>query len=240
MLVFGDVHADYEAFMRAYKYAEEHNLFFMSLGDLVDRGAFPWEVVTHMHSFMSEGKAGFTIGNHDNKFRRFHYGAEVVFSVDGRRTLDTVGPEKQKEFLRIYTEVVEMPIFSSFFHKFGDFRIVHAASHPCMWEDHGNIGKTAESRFIVGESTGQVDETGYPVRLYNWIEEIPAGQTVIVGHDRMPIHNIPITKPLEMTNNQGGKVIFMDTGGGKGGFLSGVVLTHHEDEFKIDRFVEFK
>src|SRR5271165_4267406 len=84
MLVIGDVHADYESFMAAHYYAETHNLFLMSLGDLVDRGSFPFETVFKMHESMKAGKAGFTIGNHDNKYHRFHNGARVSFSSDAK------------------------------------------------------------------------------------------------------------------------------------------------------------
>jgi len=45
MLVFGDVHGDYDSFKRAYDYARSENFSFMSMGDLVDRARKPFEVV---------------------------------------------------------------------------------------------------------------------------------------------------------------------------------------------------
>ncbi len=240
MLVFGDIHADYESFMRAHTFAKAHNLFFMSLGDLVDRGSFPFEVVSHMAAMMAAGEAGFVIGNHDDKFRRFYNGAKVSFSLDARHTLATVGPEKQDEFLKMYTGVVEMPVFSGYYHTFGDISVVHAACHPSIWENPGKIGDSARSRFLYGETNGEKHSDGYPVRLYNWIDDVPMGKTVIVGHDRVPINNVAITRPMVVNNNHGGKVIFTDTGCGKGGFLSGVVVMHNKGSFKVDRFVEFK
>lgn len=239
MLVFGDIHSDYISFMKARTYAEEHNLFFMSLGDLVDRGDHPFEVVSAMAKYVADGSAGFTIGNHDDKFRRHSLGNKVSFSKDGKDTLASVGAERMDEFLKLYVSMMKTPILSGMFHKFDDFTIVHAASHLCMWEDAVVLGKSAQSRALVGETTGKLLEDGYPERLYAWIEEVPMGQIVIVGHDRMPIHDKPITEPMHITNNIGGKVIFMDTGCGKGGFLTGVVMKH-DIYFKIDRFVEFK
>lgn len=239
MLVFGDVHADYELFMKAYHYAEHNNYFFMSLGDLVDRGSFPYEVVSKMHEIVKAGKGGFTIGNHDDKFKRFAGGAKVSFSYDGRNTLANVGPERQVEFLRMYTEMIDTPVLSGMFHTFDDIILIHAASHPDMWTANANFSSAAKSRALYGEITGKKLSDGYPERIYTWIEEVPIGKTIIVGHDRMPIYDIPIVEPLIRTSNHGGKVIFTDTGCGKGGYLTGTVVVH-DKRFKVEKFMEFK
>ena len=240
MLVIGDIHADYETFLRACNHAESNNLFLMSLGDLVDRGSFPFETVSKMRDLMMAGKAGFTVGNHDDKYRRFHKGNKVSFSADAKRTLADVGPERQEEFLRIYAEVVEAADFSALVHHFDDITLVHAASHKSMWADKAGVLKdAARSRALYGETNGETHPDGFPVRLYTWIEEIPMGKTVIVGHDRKPIFNVSITEPLVRTNANGGKAIFIDTGCGKGGFLTGAVITHKK-HFNIDHYVEFK
>lgn len=239
MFVVGDTHSDYESIVRAYNYAEENDLFLMSLGDLVDRGPFPYETVKAYLKWMITGRAGFTIGNHDDKFRRYYHGAKVSFSSDAKRTLATVGPERQDEFLKMYVDIVEMPTFSGMYHVFDDIILVHAASHPCMWEGNDRFGESARSRALFGETNGEVYDDGYPVRLYNWIDEIPMGKTVMVGHDKMAIHNIPLMAPLTKPNKNGGKAIFMDTGCGKGGFMSGAVITCNK-HFKIERTVELR
>ena len=240
MLIFGDVHGDYQSFDRARKFAVGENFLFMSLGDLVDRGRQPYEVIESMHSMMQNGRAAFTIGNHDDKHYRGIAGNKVSFSRDAKQTLDDVGPERIFEYQRMYKEIIEDKVLSGLYHKFGDFSLVHAASHPCLWEQTVEVGKTARSRFLVGETNGERGDDGYPVRLYNWIDEIPMGKIVIVGHDKQPIHNKPITEPMQITNATGGKVIFMDTGCGKGGFLTGAVILHGKKGFVLDRFVEFK
>ena len=66
------------------------------------------------------------------------------------------------------------------------------------------------------------------------------GKTVMVGHDKMPIHNINITEPMIVQNKNGGKVVFLDTGCGKGGFLTGAVMMSGKKGFALERFVEFK
>lgn len=240
LLVFGDIHGDYESFEMAADFAQENDLFFMSLGDLVDRGPQPYEVVQSMHRMMGERRAGFTIGNHDHKFHRYANGANVIFSQDGKQTLISVGPDRTADFLKMYADINDHIFFSDFFHTFDDFSLVHAASHPCIWENPAVIGKTEKYMFIVGETNGEKMDDGYPVRLYNWIDKIPKGKTVIVGHDKMPIHGINITEPMIVPNKTGGTAIFLDTGCGKGGFLSGAVMIPGKNGFMIDKFVEFK
>ena len=240
MLVFGDIHSDYKTFMSAYEFATANNLFFMSLGDLVDRGSFPYETISGMLSFIKAGTAGFVPGNHDDKFYRLSQGKTSSFSVDAKRTLADVGPEREVEFLRMYAEIFETPVYTSLFHTFGDFIMVHAASHPHMWDSTVKFSKGVNSRALYGETNGERYDDGYPVRLYSWIDEIPMGKTVFVGHDRAPIHNVAITEPMTVTNSRGGRAIFMDTGCGKGGFLSGAIITTDRRKFKFDRFVDFK
>lgn len=240
MLVFADVHGDYDSFKRAHDYARSENYFFMSLGDLVDRARKPFEVVKAMHECMRDGLGGFVVGNHDEKHHRGAKGNKVSFSRDAKQTLEDVGEARKEEFSRMYTEIVEDKMLSGLFHIFDDLTLVHAAGHPCIWEGVNVVGKTARSRFLVGETNGDTYEDGYPVRLYNWIEEVPTGKTVIVGHDKQPIHNVPITEPMVVSNKNGGKVVFLDTGCGKGGFLSGAVVLHDKKRFKFDRFMEFK
>ncbi len=239
MLVFGDVHADYESFKRAYEYAIAHNYFLMSIGDLVDRGSGPYQVVSRMAELAEVGKAGLTIGNHDDKFNRFYKGAKVSFSVDAKNTLANVGAEKQYDFLKMYSTLVERPMFSSMFHTFDDITLVHAASHASMWDSTIKFGSEARSRALYGEVNGKMNERGFPMRFYNWIEDIPMGKTVVVGHDCSPIFNVDITEPMVKTNSKGGRAVFIDTGCGKHGILSGVVVTHDKKHFKIGDFVKF-
>lgn len=239
MLVFGDVHAEYDSYMKAFNYADANNLFFMSLGDLVDRGHSPYEIVSHLSELVKNGRGGLIIGNHDDKFRRLFLGNKVSLSADAKGTLVDVRPDRHDNFLKMYYDIMETPMYSGVFQKFDDIIIVHAASDKSMWDDTVSFDKTARARALVGETKGEIDSRGFPVRLYNWIEEIPTGKTVIVGHDRTPIFNVPIKEPLVRTNSNGGKAIFMDTGCGKGGFLTAAVIVY-DKHFKIDHYEVFK
>jgi len=239
-LVVGDTHGDFQKFKAASDYATEHNLFFLSAGDLVDRGDNPYEVVELMHARMQAGTGGFIRGNHDDKFYRYAASAKVSFSRDAKKTLADVGAEREAKFLSMYTEIIDMPVVSDMYHKLDDIAIAHAASHPAMWDSTLKFGSEAKSRALFGEVNGEKDEDGYPVRLYNWVNEVPMGKTIIVGHDRTPVFNKPLYAPLERRNSNGGRAIFIDTGCGKGGFLTGLILSLNHGKFEVSTHVEFK
>lgn len=238
-LVISDVHGDYCSFKFAQDYALKEGLFLLSLGDLVDRARQPFEVVSAMYNLIIKGLAGFTIGNHDDKYYRAYLGNKVIFSSDAKQTLDDVGQDRLGEFYKMYAGIIEHKTLSGIYHKFDNFTIVHAACHPCMWNNE-KFGKSERWRCLIGEVSGETYEDGYPIRLYNWVEDVPKDNVVIVGHDKQPINNIFITEPMQVTNLCGGKVIFLDTGCGKCGFLSGVVILNSENGFIIDKFMEFK
>jgi protein phosphatase len=240
ILVFGDIHGDYKSLMTAYEYAEQNNYFFLSLGDLVDRGPNPFEVVECMSTLINAGRAGFTVGNHDDKFYRYYKGASVTMSNDAIQTLIDVGDNRKESFLSMYAEIIENTNYSNIFHEFDDIVLVHAASHDSIWDKTKKFNKSAKHSALYGEVNDEIYETGFPIRMYNWVDNIPSNKTVIVGHDRAPIHNVAITEPLIKINNAGGKAVFIDTGCGKGGFLSGAVIDIEDNVFKFKNFVDFK
>lgn len=240
MLVISDVHGDFVQFKKAVDFAEANDLFLLSAGDLVDRGDKPYEVVELMYELVYTGRAGMTIGNHDDKYLRHFRGSKVRFSRDASKTLSDVGEARMDKFLKMYADIMEIPVFSGMFHKFDDIVVAHAASHKSMWDESLPFGSEAKSRAFYGEVNGEKDEEGYPVRLYNWVDEVPMGKTIIVGHDRNAVHGIPLVAPLEQRNSNGGRAIFIDTGEGKGGFVSGVVIKHEKSKFKITEYVDFK
>lgn len=240
MVTVADIHGDFESISKAYAYAKGENYFFLSLGDLVDRGSHPYEVVELMYHAIYDGRAGLIVGNHDDKFIRYADGAQIKFSADGRGTLWSVGDDRMAEFLRMYKFMSTEPLLTGYYQKFDEMVFVHAASHSALWGSDFKLDAKVKARFLVGETNNEYYEDGYPKRLYNWVDKIPMGRTVIVGHDMQPIHNIRIIEPLVKTNVNGGKVIFLDTGCGKGGFLTGAVFANEKKKFKFVEFKEFK
>ena len=115
----------------------------------------------------------------------------------------------------------------------GDTHITHGGFTASYWTDEVDQKKFNRARLFgeIDKSKPFVEWNGqhYPHRTYEWTNAIPNGSTVIVGHDRSPFEEVPafesnINEVTTSINSQGGTVIFTDTGAGKGGFVSGVVI----------------
>ena len=100
---------------------------------------------------------------------------------------------------------------SSLIVSLGNIVLVHAAVHPDFWKNGKN--NEIENYALYGES----DASAYPeFRLsYKWIDYIPKDCIAIVGHEAQSQ-----MYPLSVPTSKGGKVVFLDTGSGKGGPLS--------------------
>jgi protein phosphatase len=77
------------------------------------------------------------------------------------------------------------------------------------------------SRALFGQTiAGELTDAGYPVRVLDWVDYIPAGLTVYCGHDNRSIDG----RPHIAEGKRGGRAVFLDTGAGKGGHLSWIDL----------------
>ena len=127
----------------------------------------------------------------------------------------------------------------------GDTQITHGAFTKYYWTDEVNAKAQNRPRLHgeIDKSKPLVEWNGqqYPARTYAWVDAIPSGKTVIVGHDRSPFHETPafesnINEVVQQTNALGGTVVFTDTGAGKGGFVSGVVL---DEQGNVEEVIHF-
>ena len=95
----------------------------------------------------------------------------------------------------------------------GRFLFVHGAAHHSIWGDTLFRVEDESKRMAMamfGETTGKTDADGFPERLYDWVDTVPARHTAVVGHAVLST-DAPVTK----TNDKGGKAIFLDTGSSK-------------------------
>ena len=217
-------------------FAMDKDLDLIFVGDLVDYGPNPAEVIKLANSLLN---ARFIEGNHDNKIHRYTKGNDVVIGENQQGTVDAL---EDPEVLQAWTELYnKMTSYVSV----GDTYITHAGFSGEFWEgvDNKNVRKT----FMFGEIDNNlptIERFGqmYPHRAYGWTGSIPQGKTVIVGHDRSPFQQEPafdsnINKVVVSENHLGGIVIFTDTGAGKGGFVSGVII---DDAGVVQDFVSFE
>jgi protein phosphatase len=223
--VVGDVHGEAEAFRFAVAGARESGLFIVQLGDLTDYGPDAPGALRLAFSLLDRGDGLFLLGNHDLKLRRALTGAAVRSAPEATpRSLAQLAEAPDGEALcaRAVAEIARAPAWW----RCGEVLCVHAAFHPAMLEHPPppEAGATKPgpivSRALFGQVTGRVQTDGYPERLIGWVDRIPEGLTVLVGHDRRATDG----RPLEVTGRAGGRAIFLDLGAGKGGHLAWVDL----------------
>ena len=226
-LVIGDVHNESNLLGLANDYALQNELQMVFVGDLVDYGPTPAETIHMAHDLMQNHSAIFIEGNHDNKIFRYLKGNDVTVSHGMIPTAEAMeDTDVADKFKWIYENM--KPLFV-----IGDTHITHGAFTSSYWSNDVNESAHNRARLYgeIDKSKPFVEWNGqhYPHRTYAWVDAIPNGKTVIVGHDRSPFEEVPafesnINQIVSKTNEQGGTVYFTDTGAGKGGFVSGVIL----------------
>lgn len=227
---FSDVHGHANKLKKGIRYALKNNLFSVFLGDLIDGHNKPLETVLAVKAILDEGTGVLVIGNHDDKFYRYAKGNPVILKTQNKQTLKDVGTKNAALFLQTMIDLNEHTN-SDYHFEYDNWVFVHGGCHEEVWEQPETLSTKARHRALYGEVNGEVDENDFPVRLYNWVDKIPAGKNVVVGHDRKPYagEKLADTGPLDHTNDQGGRVIFSDCGCGKGGQLTLTVFKFEGD-----------
>lgn len=238
ILVVGDIHGDEESMWSALQFASINDLFFMSLGDIVDYGAKNYECSINMGYFVERQKGAMVIGNHDFKFWKYicqRAQGEIKVQVKGGMVSTVNQFEKSDEGVRQrWIDDFEIIMRNSAFHYVIDnMMFVHGGAHKNLWstKSSSSLPSKLRSRALFG----QIDpvnrfneETGYPNRIYDWIDDVNNNEEpklIFVGHDIQSKDAPVIKSSLDGTV----KVCFMDTGCSKGGKLSGMVLKRDKD-----------
>ena len=232
VIVVGDVHGNINELDAVIALANETKSHLLFLGDIVDYGYFNLTVIDVIYELLRAGKAHMVWGNHERKLDRW------INADFGRSFKGMIGTGLAMTVEEINAAVIASPLFKDrFLAKWrfiaancrqhfvvGDnYMFTHGAATKEMWDmlnKHSLFGEHQNMAFF-----GQVDkelplrQDGMPNRVYYWVNDIPAGKTVVVGHD-------PRSKetPFVVTNAVGGRAIFLDTGSSKGGPLSHLVI----------------
>jgi protein phosphatase len=150
------------------------------LGDLVDRGP---RIVDTLKIVMTMSQAGSALcvpGNHDIKLKRKLEGRDVTISHGLDRTLaelDQQPPEFRAAVQQFIDDLVSHYVFDE-----GRLVVAHAGMKEEM-QGRGS-GKVRDFA-LFGETTGETDEFGLPVR-YNWASEYRGRASVVYGHTPVP------------------------------------------------------
>lgn len=242
VLIIGDVHANLPGFRKAVQFASSNNMHLICVGDLIDNGNDGPAVTKMMLELVKQNKASLIVGNHEWKIIRWIKGNDVKITPPNQITVDQMNNDSS--FLENFKELFE---FTKDFIKLSDsIYITHAAVDKSFWNSNDVPTKKDLAVFKHGVSdTSKIyhyrGET-YPIRVYDWVNDVPAGIKLFVGHDPRPMIGVPDfdnfqSAPEVVTNDLGGTVTFLDCGSGKGGSLCGVVLNTVTNE--SENFINF-
>lgn len=172
------------------------------LGDLVDRGPRIPDVLRIAMDMVEEGKALCVPGNHDDKLKRWLQGKRVRIAHGLEQSIEQL-EDHPRRFRRRVLAFLE-GLVSHYVLDGGRLVVAHAGLKEEM---HGRTAGQVRSFAMYGETTGESDEFGLPIRL-NWAAGYRGSATVVYGHT-------PVHRP-EWLNN----TINIDTGCVFGGRLT--------------------
>jgi protein phosphatase len=150
------------------------------VGDLVDRGPRIPAVLATVMNMVETGAALCVPGNHDIKLMRKLRGRDVQIThglADSIAQLDAEPPEFRDRVMRFIDDLVSHYVLDD-----GKLVVAHAG----LKEEFQGRGSGAVRDFaLYGETTGETDEFGLPVR-YNWAAEYRGKAVVVYGHTPVP------------------------------------------------------
>ncbi len=150
------------------------------VGDLVDRGPNSPDVLRLVMQMVREGQALCVPGNHDNKLMRWLRGNEVKLSHGLEVTVAQL--ENETDAFREEIETFVGGLRSHVWLDEGRLAVAHAGLKEQML---GRMSRRVYMFCLYGETSGETDEFGLPVR-YNWAAEYAGETAIIYGHTPVP------------------------------------------------------
>jgi len=150
------------------------------LGDLVDRGPDSPSVLRLVMRMVAAGTALCVPGNHDMKYLRKLKGHDVQLTHGLAATVEQMALQ-HPEFLQ-ETQSFLNGLISHYVLDDGKLVVAHAG----MIESYqGRASGRVRSFAFYGETTGESDEFGLPIR-YNWAADYRGRAMVVYGHTPVP------------------------------------------------------
>ncbi|GIG63708.1 polynucleotide kinase-phosphatase [Phytomonospora endophytica] len=180
------------------------------VGDLVDRGPDSPGALRLAMGMVGEGTALCVPGNHEDKLARHLRGRKVTVAHGLAETieqLDRETPEFRAEVVRFIDGLVSHVRLDG-----GRLVVAHAGIKERL---QGRASARVRAFCLYGETTGETDEFGLPVR-HPWAREYRGRAMVVYGHTPTPVP--------EWVNN----TICLDTGAVFGGRLTALRYPERE------------
>ncbi len=172
------------------------------LGDLVDRGPAIVEVLRLAMGSLAAGTAYCVLGNHDLKLARLLRGKHTSVTHGLQASVDQLAQVEPEFSQKVTVFVGTLP--NHLILDQGRLVAVHGAIKPAyIGRDSGRIQAFA----LYGDTTGEKDERGLPIRL-DWSMQHDGSCAVVFGHT-------PISEPIWKN-----ETLCIDTGCVYGGALT--------------------
>jgi protein phosphatase len=222
--IIGDVHGCFEELTAlltklGYRFERESEGYSVTppdsrrvvfVGDLVDRGPKTPEVLRLVMSMVEKGQAFCVPGNHDMKLLRKLKGRDVQLThglAESVAQLDQQTEEFRKKTVVFLDALVSHYVFDN-----GKLVVAHAGLKESM---QGRGSGAVREFALFGETTGETDDFGLPVR-YNWAADYRGEGLVVYGHT-------PVAEPQWLNNT-----VNVDTGCVFGGGLTALRYPERE------------
>ena len=180
------------------------------VGDLVDRGPATPDVLRLAMTMVDAGQAFCVPGNHDMKLMKALKGRDVQLThglAESLQQLEKEPAEFRSQASKFLDDLVSHYVFDD-----GKLVVAHAGMKESM-QGRGS-GKVRDFA-LYGETTGETDDFGLPVR-YNWSADYRGKALVVYGHT-------PVPEPLWLNGT-----VNIDTGCVFGGRLTALRYPERE------------
>lgn len=229
----GDVHGMLQSLLSAISWARSRRHYLLFMGDILDYGAATLDVADEVYRVVMRGEGELILGNHERKIMRWLDGHKSRLSEGNRVTTNALAALGDSARDRWTGRFRGLYGASAFMRSIDNVTFAHAAVHPSFWAAGEKTRVTNEFALF-----GEIDTSGATgeryTRTYKWVDAIPPGQTVVVGHDARSTQH-PVIHP----GANGGVAYFVDTGAGKGGELSSVDFRFAEKGSRMECFNMF-
>ncbi|MFF8599711.1 polynucleotide kinase-phosphatase [Streptomyces sp. NPDC015232] len=184
--IIGDVHgcrSELETLLAKLGYVDGHHpegRTAVFVGDLVDRGPDSPGVLRRVMGMVAAGDALCVPGNHENKLGRWLRGRAVQRTHGLAETIEQL--EREPAEFRAEVAAFIDGLVSHYVLDDGKLVVCHAGLPE---KYHGRTSGRVRSHALYGDTTGETDEFGLPVR-YPWAEEYRGRATVVYGHTPVP------------------------------------------------------
>ncbi|CAM5544864.1 polynucleotide kinase-phosphatase [Streptomyces spiroverticillatus] len=184
--IIGDIHgcrSELETLLQKLGYedgAHPEGRTAVFVGDLVDRGPDSPGVLRRVMGMVASGNALCVPGNHENKLGRWLKGRNVQHTHGLAETIEQL--EKEEDSFKEEVKDFIDGLVSHYILDGGNLVVCHAGLPE---KYHGRTSGRVRSHALYGDTTGETDEFGLPVR-YPWAEDYRGRAAVVYGHTPVP------------------------------------------------------